>query len=53
MKNEEDNNNGSINNNNVKEDFSNQPDIKESNEPMTINEIKNFKHIEPMSKKEI
>ena len=37
----------------IKEDFSNQPDIKESNEPMTINEIKNFKHIEPMSKKEI
>ena len=37
----------------IREDFSNQPDIKESNEPMTINEIKNFKHIEPMSKKEI
>ena len=37
----------------IKEDFSNQPDIKESSEPMTINEIKNFKHIEPMSKKEI
>ena len=37
----------------IKEDFSNQPDKKESNEPLTINEIKNFKHIEPMSKKEI
>ena len=37
----------------IKEDFSNQPDKKESNEPMTINEIKNFKHIEPMSEKEI
>ena len=37
----------------IKEDFSNQPDKNESNKPMTINEIKNFKHIEPMSEKEI
>ena len=37
----------------IKEDFSNQPDLKEPNEPMTINEIKKFKHIEPMSEKEI